>query len=70
MTIGVSPTGEWIIIRAALERRIGELRDTLERADDPTIRGEIRGLRWLQAEVEPTVPLTEPTNYFPGQSNT
>lgn len=62
----MNPKGEWAIVRPKLEARIKELRDDLEdgRGDVEHIRGEIAGLRWFQKQIEPELPLSEPTSYF------
>ena len=54
----ISRTGEaWVRLRRFIDQRIEKLRDDLEQPGmGEDIRGEIRGLRWLIAEVEPSLP--------------
>lgn len=67
--IEVSKSGDWQIMRPRLLDRIEELREQLERGgnadEDNKTRGEIAGLRWLIAQVEPPAPDAMPSSYTP-----
>lgn len=56
----------WLRIRRHIGNRIEKLRDDLETpGTGEDIRGEIRGLRWLIAEVEPDLPEAPETGQGP-----
>jgi hypothetical protein len=56
----ISPTGEWVLLKKAIEAQIDKLRSDLEGNHDyastARLRGEISGLRWVIAQVDIDLP--------------